>query len=99
MHKTKHYLFTSLALLAFSSFAANTTEKIYEGEEASLHKLTIESNHIGFSGKGFAAGFYNNANGLLTFTIHSTTRSVCANSWTLATPPSTSKVNLKIQYR
>ena len=33
------------------------------------NQLTVKNNHLGFSGKGFVEGFYNNANGLLTFTV------------------------------
>ena len=45
------------------------SHKIYEAEDAKRDQLTIKNNHLGFSGKGFVEGFYNNANGLLTFTV------------------------------
>ena len=42
----------------------------YEAEDAVLHQLRNESNHKGFSGTGFVGGFYNNANGLVTFNVN-----------------------------
>ena len=62
----------NLNILLMSLCAMGDTKpshKIYEAEDAKRNQLTVKNNHLGFSGKGFVEGFYNNANGLLTFTV------------------------------
>ena len=64
--------FFNLNILLMSLCAMGDTKpshKIYEAEDAKRDQLTIKNNHLGFSGEGFVEGFYNNADGLLTFTV------------------------------
>ena len=63
----------SLLLLTFGTIVSAKTQSpvIYEAEDAHRDKVTHEHNHLGFSGTGFAAGFYNNNKGILTFKAQS----------------------------
>ncbi|MDD7983498.1 DUF1080 domain-containing protein [Lentisphaera marina] len=65
---SKRHFYTALLTLCTVAHG-QAPHEIYEAEDAKRERVTNENNHAGFSGTGFAAGFYNNNKGILTFKV------------------------------